>query len=613
MAITASTRKWAIISGSVVGGIVVVLVLALAVLWFVQRDRVLPNTTVVGTEIGGMTEPELRDALDPVVDEREGQPVVFTLDLARDEVTIELFPEEVGYHVDIDATVDTALGYGRQGLPGDIVTRIRSLRRPMELPLGRTSDRDALASWASDIAAELDQAEQRGDVTVDPETLEVSVEPSQGFIEVDRGHLADIADAALLTAGNHSYGLPAETTPQPIADTELDDVAAQLERALAEPLVLTSNDDDLTLEPTALVDLIEVVEDDGGLTGLTLALEVAADAVDEQIGEVASGRFNLDPVDAGYSASRTPPSTFDVQGSTTYQPVEASVEVEAGREGREFDPERAAEQLTHLVRAGTREAELDLATVEPAFPTEEAEELAPTHAIGTFTTYYTAGQSRVQNIQRLADIIDGTLTLPGEQFSINETSGPRSCSRGFVEAGTIIQGELVDTCGGGTSQFGTTTFNAAFFAGVQLDQWKAHSWYISRYPMGREATLSYNVLDVKFTNNTPGAVLVKTSYTATSITVTLYGQPRANAVSATHGSPTNFRGYETERREDPDLAPGQESVLQSGGEGFQVTVTRTIDLIGGDEETRTINTTYLPQTRIVEHGPEPDDDEDNDD
>ncbi len=607
MAISASTRRWAIISGSVVGGIVVVLVLALAVLWFVQRDRVLPNTSVVGTEVGGMTEPELRDTLAPMVDEREGQPVVFTLDLDLNDATIELYPDEVGYHVDVDATVEAALGYGRQGLPGDIRTRIRSLRRSVDLPLGRTSDPDALASWTSDVAAELDQAEQRGEVTVDPETLEVTVEPSQGFVQVDRGRLADIADTALLTPGNHSYELPAETTAQPIANSDLDEVADQLERALAEPLVLTSNDDDLTLEPSDLVDLIEVVEDDGGVTGLTLALEVPTDAVEQQIGEVASGRFDIEPRNASYSASRTPPATFDVQGSTTYQPVEASVEVNPGREGREFDPERAAEQLTHLVRAGTREAELDLATIEADFPTDVAEELAPTHAIGTFTTYYTAGQSRVENIQRLADIIDGTLTLPGEQFSINETSGPRSCERGFVEAGTIIQGELVDTCGGGTSQFGTTTFNAAFFAGVQLDQWRAHSWYIARYPMGREATLSYNVLDVKFTNNTPGAILVKTAHTSTSITVTLYGQPRANAVSATHGSPEDFRSYESERREDPDLAPGEESVLQSGGDGFDVTVTRTVDLIGGGEETRTINTTYLPQTRIVEHGPEPDD------
>ncbi len=72
-----SARRWAYISGGVVGGIVVLLVIALGVLWFVQRDRVLPNTEVSGIEVGGLTEPELRAALEPDVDDRETDPVTF--------------------------------------------------------------------------------------------------------------------------------------------------------------------------------------------------------------------------------------------------------------------------------------------------------------------------------------------------------------------------------------------------------------------------------------------------------------------------------------------------------------------------------------------------------
>ncbi|MFP4635495.1 MAG: VanW family protein [Nitriliruptoraceae bacterium] len=597
------------ISASVVGGVVVILVLALGVLWFVQRDQVLPNTTVGSTEVGGLTEPELRDTLEPVIEERLTEPVLFEL---NDE-TIELDAEDVGYRFDLDATVRAALAHGREGLPGDILTRLRSLRSTTTLPLTRETDRDALADWVTELADELDQQERRGDVWVHQETLEVSIEPSQGAVEVDRDELAELAHEALLDRHGEPLELPAETTEQPIADADLERTAAQLEEAVSEPLVLSANDEELAIEGTALARMIDVVEDEGGETGRTLVLEITEDTVEEELGEVAAGRFNQEPRDARYEANRTPPQRFDAQGNATYQPVPANVEVVEGRQGREFDPERTAEQLTELVRDGAHQAELDLARIEPDLPTDEAEDLAPTHAIGTFTTYYTAGQSRVTNIQRLADVIDGTLVLPDEQFSINDVSGPRTCDKGYVEAGTIIQGELEDTCGGGTSQFGTTTFNAAFFAGVQLDSWKAHSWYISRYPMGREATLSFGSLDVRFTNNTPGAVLVKTSHTATSVTVTLYGQPRANAVSATHGSPRDYRDFEEERREDDDLAPGEEDVLQSGGRGFKVTVTRTVDLVDGGEETRTINTTYLPQTRIVEFGPEDDDEDDEDD
>jgi DNA-binding CsgD family transcriptional regulator len=143
-------------------------------------------------------------------------------------------------------------------------------------------------------------------------------------------------------------------------------------------------------------------------------------------------------------------------------------------------------------------------------------------------------------------------------------------SIGYGEAGTIVQGELVDTCGGGVSQFGTTTFNAAFFAGVQLDQWKAHSWYFTRYPMGREATLNYPELDVKFTNTTDGAIIVKTTYTGTSITVSVYGQPLATTVRAEHGSPSNHRNYSTQREESSDRCEGDESVTKAGAGGFML-------------------------------------------
>ncbi len=596
-----SARRWASISGGVVGSLVVLLVIALSVLWFVQRDRVLPNTEVAGIEVGGMTEPELRATLEPEVDGRETDPVTFEF---QDE-TYSLTARDVDYSIDLDATVEATLRRGREGLPGDIATRIRSLRRGASYEFVRDADPGELEAWVDDLADDLDQDEQRGDVLIDEETLEVTVEPSQGLIIIDRTETIGLAHDRLLSSGEHVVDLPAETTPQPIADGELEVVAEQTEAALADDLVLTADDADLTLTPDDVYQLLEIVETEGGATGTTLQLEVPEDNVEDELAEIAGERFDEPPVDASYSASRTPPATFDAQGNATYQPVEANVEVEPGRDGRRFDVERASEQLTELFRDGAREAEIDLATVDADLTEEQAEELRPTHAIGTFTTYYTAGQSRNQNIQRLADVIDGTLALPGEQFSINEVSGPRSCDKGYVPAGTIVQGELTDTCGGGTSQFGTTTFNAAFFAGVQLDDWRAHSWYISRYPMGREATLNYPVLDVKFTNDTDGAVLVKTAHTASSVTVTLYGQPRANAVSATHSSPSNYRDFETENRRSSDLTPGQENVLQSGGRGFDVSVTRTVALIDGGEETRTIDTRYVPQTRIVERGPEP--------
>jgi vancomycin resistance protein YoaR len=594
------SRRTAIIGWSL-GGVVLALVIALAVLWFLQRGQVLPNTSITGIDVSGMTEPEIRDALATTVEARESDPVTFTFE-GEEHV---LIPGEVGFRIDVDATVESALGRGRAGLPGDVVTRLRAFRQPAELELIEVTDRDVITAWVDDLADELDRPEIRGGVTIDVEQVEVQRTMSQGEVVVDRVTTVQLATSAVRAPGAQTFELPAATTDQPITDEEIIATAEDAERALAAPLLLSAEDASLELAPADLAALIEI-EEQGDVPGaIDLELVVSPERVDEVIGELGAARFDITPTSASYSASRTPPATFDAQLNATFRPVNASVQVEPGRVGRAFDPELAAPQLTELVRAGNREAQLRLAEVEAEFPTERAEELRPSHLIGTFTTYYTAGQVRNANIQLLADVIDGALVLPGEQFSINGISGERSCEKGYQPAGTIVRGELVDTCGGGTSQFGTTTFNAAFFAGVQLDQWRAHSWYISRYPIGREATLTYPQLDVKFTNNTEGAIIVKTAHTSTSVTVSLYGQPRATAVSARHSDRTRPRSFETEVRNTSELFQGQERVLQSGTDGFTVTVTRIVELVGGGTEERTISTVYVPQTRIVERGTRP--------
>ena len=93
---------------------------------------------------------------------------------------------------------------------------------------------------------------------------------------------------------------------------------------------------------------------------------------------------------------------------------------------------------------------------------------------------------------------------------------------GFVEAGAINKGVFIESVGGGISQYATTFFNAAFFAGLEFLQYQSHSLYLDRYPYGREATISWPHVDLVVRNTTPYPILVWNSYTDTSITVTMY-------------------------------------------------------------------------------------------
>lgn len=151
-------------------------------------------------------------------------------------------------------------------------------------------------------------------------------------------------------------------------------------------------------------------------------------------------------------------------------------------------------------------------------------------AVAEFTTHHACCESRVTNIQTMADAVRGFYLLPGETLSFNEYIGPRTREKGYVGAGAIRGGHMTDEVGGGVSQFVTTMFNAAFFAGLDLDEYQSHSVYFSRYPFGREATLSIPGPDLVFTNSTEYPVLIWPTYDSTSITVTLYSTKHIDVV-----------------------------------------------------------------------------------
>lgn len=142
--------------------------------------------------------------------------------------------------------------------------------------------------------------------------------------------------------------------------------------------------------------------------------------------------------------------------------------------------------------------------------------------VSSFTTPHACCETRVANIQRMADIVDNYYLLPGESLSLNEFVGPRTKKNGFVPAGAIRRGHLIQEVGGGVSQFATTIFNTAYFAGLDFDEYRSHTIYFSRYPYGREATISNPAPDLIIRNSTPYPVLIDTSYTDTSITVSMF-------------------------------------------------------------------------------------------
>ena len=148
-------------------------------------------------------------------------------------------------------------------------------------------------------------------------------------------------------------------------------------------------------------------------------------------------------------------------------------------------------------------------TSEPALTTEKAQALGINEVIGEFTTGGFAAASGV-NIRVVAEKVNGAIVQPGATFGLNEFTGTRGTEQGYVPAAIIQEGALSTAVGGGISQFATTLYNAAYFAGMGDVTHTPHSFYISRYPPGREATVFDGEIELAFSNDYPTGVLIQT-------------------------------------------------------------------------------------------------------
>jgi vancomycin resistance protein YoaR len=329
----------------------------------------------------------------------------------------------------------------------------------------------------------------------------------------------------------------------------------------------------------------------------------------------------LSPVRADYEAAPVD-ARFEIEGD--------AIELIPGSKGTRIDEEEAALKLLQAGQTSGRIGVLPLVEdADPDITTEELEALGIKHLVSQFTTYHSCCEDRVVNIQLMADTVDMAIIPTGAEFSLNGFVGQRTPEKGYLPAGTIIAGELVDTVGGGVSQFATTTYNAVYWGGYQDVEHKPHSYYFSRYPEGIEATVNWRTPDLVFRNDSPHAILIDTTHTGSSITVRIFGDNDGRtvkgeqasgrtSVTVTSAGGPNAIHVESSVSErfavkpppppqyltNPAFPVDQVSTLQSDREGWSVTVTRRLLRDGTElvsEQTWTV--VYLPQAAIYELHP----------
>jgi len=275
------------------------------------------------------------------------------------------------------------------------------------------------------------------------------------------------------------------------------------------------------------------------------------------------------------------------------------VTVRPSQNGFDIDISETARNILKVIEKQNRNVVIEVDTfVVPSFTTKDAEALNISHLVSRFTTYHSCCQDRVDNIHLVADILDEKYLMPGEVMDINDFIGERTEERGFKNAGTIIEGRLDESVGGGISQFITTFHNAVYWGGYQVIAHKPHSIYFSRYPVGIEATINWPYIDYIFKNDTKNGLYIDTSYDEESITVSFYGSNDNRQVIGDHKGGTNiavtnagensrivisnvsekynYREPLIEYRADTTLERGTQVLEQMGDPRWSVLVNRTV-------------------------------------
>jgi len=542
----------------IVAGVVALLAVLYVADLVLSTGNVPRGVTVAGLQLGGLSKAEASERLRTEIEPRATQPVQVT----AGEVRSQIDPRTAGLVVDYQATVDQA---GEQ--PLNPITRITSFFTEREVGVVNTADERSVLTALEQVKPVVDKAPVEGTVRFDG-TTPVAVPPVPG-------QQLDLQAAVGVLERDWAAGAPVALPliPQPTITTD-DDVQEALQSiatpAVSAPVTIQGEGAVATLQPADVAEALTFRADAAATPKLVPEIN------NEALKEVATPQL----------ASTEKPGRDASLDFSSGAPV-----VVPSQDGRGVDYDKTFQGLVPVLTAqGPRTLTAVYADQPAKLTTEQLGALGITGEISSFTTGGFAADSG-QNIRRAAEQVNGTIVGPGETFSLNALTNPRNAANGYVEAGIIENGHSARGVGGGVSQVATTLYNAAYFAGMVDVEHKEHSFYISRYPVAREATVFDDIIDLKFRNDGPTGVLIQTFWSPSNLTVKMFGTKRYEVTSET-GPRTNPTDPQT-----INLPAGPGCAASKGAPGFTATDTRVMRNVETGEVTR--------KTRTVRYNPSP--------
>jgi vancomycin resistance protein YoaR len=529
-------------------------------------DRIMPGVMVGGVDVGSMTPAVAR----AVLADRFGPLEKGTLVIESSRGNAAIPYARLGRKVELDAMVGRAAAVGRGGSPFDeALAGLRLLARPVTIAPIVSFDRSRLAEELAEFSDSLRIEPLNAAVASGSAGLALS--PSLGGERLDANPIVPQIEAALLDpAAPSEVALTAAIVKvAPRISDEQASRARDLAAQIASNLVLTNGKKSWTIPAARIRSWITFAETNGGYLPTLNPTDMPG-----ALGTVSKG-VAVKPREATYLRERSG-RILGVSASGAGRALDMPATVQAVVD--------ALDARVHGADPATK-VKVAVATVSPKLLTSEAIQVAPLMVmVGGWTTYYQVAPHNGMgaNITVPARKLNGVVVRPGEVFDFWAALGEVSFRTGYRLGGAIVGGHSVEgkALAGGICSASTTLFNAAARGGFEILSRSPHWYYIKRYPVGLDATVSGSQ-SMRFRNDTRYPLLIRGFASPGIVRFEIWSVPNGRTTTWSRPAIWNVvRGSDSVQRTST-LPHGQTKRIEWPVDGMDVSVTRTVRDSGG--------------------------------
>ncbi len=584
-------------------GVVALLVIAIGGFfgWNAALDgqyngKIEPGVSISGVYVGEMTRDQARAAVLKQMEDYIQKPAALSFQDKNWNPTLE----QLGVSVNLEGSLDKAQAIGKSG---DFFKDLRIFKlmspQAQNLPIEIQLDESKLNGYLSDISDRIRKDTIEPTVTLDAEGKLVTTEGKEGFnVDNEATYAALKKNLQEVTASDENL-LKVHNVQPVITTQEVEELKTSIMPLLSGPVTLNFKDKSWTFDQKNIAAQIKINRSTDKKQPRHLSYTLNTAYFENYINGLTK-TVNQEAKEAEVNWDKN---------------TRKLVFTKPGQDGYFLSVARTMDNLNQALVATDpekRKTSLWVDVKEAAVSPDRPEKLGKLELIGEgVSSFAGSAYERATNIKVGASYLTGKVIKPHSVFSFLDAVGEISAKQGYVKGYAIMADQTVPDVGGGICQVSTTTFRAAFYAGLPIVERNAHLYRVSWYeelnePVGFDAAVYQPGVDMKFENPTDYYMVVLSFIENGKLKVQILGNKiPGQQVDLIAGGISNVTNPPKDRTEvDPTLAPGQKKQIDSARKGLTTSITRVVKQDGNEIRRDVYPTRFQAWPNIFKVGPE---------